>query len=341
MFCLVREFLEFFDLNFTISVYEPESYLGSAYTYEGRCKIVEDLGLPEIDENSRVPLLLQLIKLAQHTKEIVNDTCNDKSQCSVEPNSEVIKNKNKRLLNETFDISNGSVNEENNRKFYNSANDKSHLQKHDESDTNTYSDILDISNENISLLDLEKNIKNTLNKSQMDNEKAKSSIDHSLTEHDKSPILKDSKLTSKFETTIDKIKLSSQKDKLKTKNNLSSLADLPPLQLNKPRDTMVLPSLYNKEFKDRKSDFDQFLDVDTFDNYEEDFMSSGELELGLTKIDSTTILSNPESDSSSDSHKKTNGVNSNCDNKELNSKSESDSTNVSEDVDLLTSSASK
>lgn len=64
MFCLVREFLEFCDLHFTITVYEPESYLGSAYHYDGKYKLIEELGIP-IDQNSDVPILIQLIRLVQ------------------------------------------------------------------------------------------------------------------------------------------------------------------------------------------------------------------------------------------------------------------------------------
>lgn len=64
-FCLIREFLEFFDLYFTISVFEPETYMGSAYKYEGRKKTLQDLNIQEIDEKSDVPVLLQLIRKAR------------------------------------------------------------------------------------------------------------------------------------------------------------------------------------------------------------------------------------------------------------------------------------
>lgn len=62
-------------------------------------------------------------------------------------------------------------------------------------------------------------------------------------------------------------------DKKAAKNTLSSLADLPPIQLNKrTNEAMLLPSLYKKE----KSSVDKSLDVDldNLDSYEEDVLMS-------------------------------------------------------------------
>ncbi|XP_030761470.1 bromodomain-containing protein DDB_G0270170-like [Sitophilus oryzae] len=75
MFCLVREFLEFFNLQFTISVYEPESYLDSIYHYEGRQKTARDLGLGNIEE-STVPLLQHLLKIAQAGNNVLDINLN-------------------------------------------------------------------------------------------------------------------------------------------------------------------------------------------------------------------------------------------------------------------------
>lgn len=62
MFGLVREFLEYFNLDFTISVFEPESYEGSCYKYQGRNKILEEMGF---DQSLPGPILLQLLQIAQ------------------------------------------------------------------------------------------------------------------------------------------------------------------------------------------------------------------------------------------------------------------------------------
>lgn len=75
MFCLVREFLEFFNLQFTISVYEPESYLDSIGEYEGRQKVAKDLGLDNTEE-STVPLLQQLLKIAQTKSKVLDINLN-------------------------------------------------------------------------------------------------------------------------------------------------------------------------------------------------------------------------------------------------------------------------
>lgn len=336
MFCLVREFLEFFNLDFTISVYEPESYLGTAYDYEGRHKIIKELGLSQLEEHSPLPLLLQLIKLVQIKQDSnSNGKENHKNvKTSEEIVVETVQKRPKKVLNETFDISNGSISKEHN---------KSGLNHKEETTDDITAATDDISKDY--LLDLDKSVKSVADNSQVDTEKTRNLVDQSLTEQEKSiPSVKDLKFGSKFEATMDKIKLSPQKtDKLKAKSNLSSLSDLPPLPLNKSRDTMVLPSLYNKEFKDKK-DLDKFLDVDTFDNYEEDFMSSGELELGLTKIN----LPNSESEHQNFGsllkpkavYKKSNGLSDNCEG--LNNKTDSSvSEELNPDDPSLTSSASK
>ena len=57
LFSLVREFLEYFGLDYTISVYDPETYFGKEYNYVGRKKLCEELGI-----NSKEPLLGEILK---------------------------------------------------------------------------------------------------------------------------------------------------------------------------------------------------------------------------------------------------------------------------------------
>ncbi|KAF7408136.1 hypothetical protein HZH66_002673 [Vespula vulgaris] len=57
LFSLVREFLEYFGLDYTISVYDPETYVGKEYNYVGRNKLCEELGI-----NSSEPLLGEILK---------------------------------------------------------------------------------------------------------------------------------------------------------------------------------------------------------------------------------------------------------------------------------------
>lgn len=62
LFNVIREFLEYFNLNLTLSVYDKESYLGTFYEYEDRNSLVEKLGL---SSDNSVPLLLQIFDVAQ------------------------------------------------------------------------------------------------------------------------------------------------------------------------------------------------------------------------------------------------------------------------------------
>lgn len=324
MFCLVREFLEFFNLDFTISVYEPETYLGTAYNYEGRYKIIKDLGLSQLEDNSHVPLILQLIKLTQLNKKTsnVSEDNEEHSDINIYPDSfqsmsdierSMEKESKQKKFNETFDVSNSGKEKDGNSTFTNHISNKTYTEKED-----TFNDISsaaeDVSNSVSYLINLDKSVKSSPQSDShyTDGEKSKSLLDQSIIEQDKlSPTLKDVKLVSKYEVIIDKIKSPQKSEKLKAKSNLSSLSDLPPLQINKSRDSMVLPSLYSKDYKDRKGDLDKFIDADTFDNYEEDFMSSGELELGLTKFNINNINDTLElNEKNGDAITSTNGVNS-------------------------------
>ncbi|XP_046602424.1 uncharacterized protein LOC107227747 isoform X1 [Neodiprion lecontei] len=57
LFSLVREFLEYFGLDYTISVYDPETYAGKEYNYAGRSKLCEELGIV-----SSEPLLGEILR---------------------------------------------------------------------------------------------------------------------------------------------------------------------------------------------------------------------------------------------------------------------------------------
>lgn len=46
---LVREFLEFFQLEFTLSVFDPETAQGKYYTYGGRSKLMKDLHIESLN----------------------------------------------------------------------------------------------------------------------------------------------------------------------------------------------------------------------------------------------------------------------------------------------------
>lgn len=110
---------------------------------------------------------------------------------------------------------------------------------------------------------------------------AKHIIDQTMDDSVRSP-----KLSFSPENPLsDKRKLdkSDRVEKLKPMSSLTSLSDLPPLPVTKSRnaDTVLLPSLYSKDFREKSTkDIDKLLDInfDSLDNYEEDFMSSGSLD---------------------------------------------------------------
>lgn len=64
---LVREFLAFFDLRFTLSVFDPETGLTSSSSQvpiRDRIQLIEGLGLTEMT-NAQKPLLQEILRLSK------------------------------------------------------------------------------------------------------------------------------------------------------------------------------------------------------------------------------------------------------------------------------------
>ncbi|XP_031558086.1 FGFR1 oncogene partner-like isoform X2 [Actinia tenebrosa] len=61
---LVKEFLEFFDLDFTIAVFDPESSFSDRY--QGRNNLANELKLHEMDRFAGKPLLLEVVQRMLH-----------------------------------------------------------------------------------------------------------------------------------------------------------------------------------------------------------------------------------------------------------------------------------
>ena len=62
--CLYREFLEFFDLDFTLAVFDPETNIGKDFRYRGRSKLIDALGLTELVD-TKLPLLNEIMRLSK------------------------------------------------------------------------------------------------------------------------------------------------------------------------------------------------------------------------------------------------------------------------------------
>lgn len=108
MFCIVREFLEYFNLDYTLSVYEPESYLDKNFQYKERHIVAEELGLDDA-EDSQIPLLLSLIRHVKLTK----TQCKDQNSSSTSELQESQTDNSKHLqknLNSTYELSHPTIN---------------------------------------------------------------------------------------------------------------------------------------------------------------------------------------------------------------------------------------
>ncbi|XP_057666267.1 centrosomal protein 43-like [Diorhabda carinulata] len=281
MFYIVHEFLEFFNLSFTLAVYEPESYLDCDCQKEEKQRIAQQFGLENIEDNSE-PLLYQILKIAQKSKRTleinlnVNGNHEEKSDslqsesdsisvpeniCSGSISKENIKiplqitnGQTIEDLNKTFDVSSPIINSKSIIKPNNDNNNSQYVRTELPKTSNSRRQNDDTYDETSSLQE---------DTDSMHQEKVPEVQINGLEE------------TEIKEKLTDKIKLSPPKsEKSKSKNNLSSLADLPPL--NKPKVNDILPSLYNKDFKDNSNirETDKLFDID--DEYEEDFMYSGD-----------------------------------------------------------------
>ncbi|XP_069680561.1 centrosomal protein 43-like [Periplaneta americana] len=79
---LVREFLEFFKLDFTLSVFDPETAQGKYYNYGGRSKLMKDLKVDSIN-GKKGPLLAQILHIALSQTVESSDAVKDENK----PNS--------------------------------------------------------------------------------------------------------------------------------------------------------------------------------------------------------------------------------------------------------------
>lgn len=61
---LVREFLEFFGLDFSLAVFDPETNIGRDFKYRERDKLIDALGLTELTDK-KAPLLSEIMRLSK------------------------------------------------------------------------------------------------------------------------------------------------------------------------------------------------------------------------------------------------------------------------------------
>lgn len=325
MFCIVREFLEFFDMDFTMAVYEPESYMGMSYKYDGKLAITKDLGLSQLNENSQDPLLLQLIRLLQlHNN---NNTVSKSGfeSCSPNSNNDSLRADNSHMsdsnvllsesvringkteicvpagLNVTFDLSNPKIiTDLENSKIKEESMDKN-TSTNDDSKCNTINISCNEETNKSSACIMEakftENSISSVNYDKSDNNNFNLNTNEQnilLTEKSvdfgSALILKENKLSCTSDASSEKLSVVSEiSNKLKTTH--TTVADLTSEQIAKKRsnDSMTLPShdeIDTKELMELSG-----TDLDLLDNYEEDFVSTNE---STTKCSEKNIASGSE-----------------------------------------------
>ncbi|CAG9860413.1 unnamed protein product [Phyllotreta striolata] len=284
MFYIVHEFLQYFNLYFTLAVYEPESYIDCNYQPEEKQRLLQQLGLAgDVENGNEEPLLYQLLKLAQTSKknlqvkidingslqhqEIDSHLICDESEISSlkEDILDITEDRVKKLkvnnglvekqLNTTFDVHSPFCLKDNPK---DSICNNSHCAQ-----------VLDSSNDP----DTGKSINDTF-------DDASSLLDDLdlVNQNIKVPDVKRNGIEP-VDAIKEKNSDKSKSTSLKSKTNFNS--DLPPIS---KRVNDILPSLYNKKDKSNNREIDKFFDTDV--EYEEDFdMSSKSEQCNLSLLE--------------------------------------------------------
>ncbi|KAL3285175.1 hypothetical protein HHI36_019294 [Cryptolaemus montrouzieri] len=257
MFCIVKEFLEYFNLQSTMAVFDVESYLGVSYQYIDRAKISEDLGF---NVDGTVPLLQQVLQIAQRKPKVLEVNLNVSENFEVTNNNlSNSENSIKTDSNLNGELSDDSSSSSSNLKEngINNINEESldntSLNYENGNETNEDFNKTFITEPSIALKQFENTKNSTLDALTSFEEIPVNSSQHIMLPvniSDKideitTPVLKDLKISP------ERVKSPTKSDKFKSKNSLNSLSDLPPLNMNKNRSGAILPSLYSKEFMEK------------------------------------------------------------------------------------------
>lgn len=116
---LVREFLEYFGLEFTSSVFEPETQAGKDYKYIGRTKLAQELKLSTV---KKAPLLVQLVQDGRTSNPVTNITKDVETDNNVTRNETVRNRDDKQDRKLTTTTNNNNNSSFNNNNINNSSN---------------------------------------------------------------------------------------------------------------------------------------------------------------------------------------------------------------------------
>nr|CAD7410628.1 unnamed protein product [Timema poppensis] len=254
---LVREFLEFFKLDFTLSVFDPETSHGKEYSYGGRNKLISDLDLKlNKDTYDKEPLLAQILKLSRTRP---NNLTSKETKRDLDNSIEMMKLDETRILDSGTSIAPGEKNvlpTEGQLK----SNKDSNYNDPMLSETRTELGHLQHS----ALLSNEENF-------------SKSSCQSQVTPRD-SPIerldvLRQSDGLKLLKNTSNRVggHVDAPRKDLLAGTSLSSLSNLPPLLGSEGKQPFSANPLKDPGIGRAKA----IIDLDSGDNYEEDFNSSG------------------------------------------------------------------
>lgn len=246
---LVREFLEYFGLEFTSSVFEPETQAGRDYKYIGRTKLAQEL---KLSTGKKAPLLVQLVQDGR-TSNLLTNTTKD-----IETDNNLTRNETIRNKDDKQDRKVTTTNNNNNSNCNNNNNN--------------------INNSNNATLRAENSFIQSVLNGQMkslDKENVKE-----VPPSDSKPLVAlNSSQQPLVQNTVrkpDSLKLDLNQPGFKPSGgSLSSLSNLPPL--GSVTSSQPVKQNTSRHSKEVSSDIKALLDFDTDtqdQNYEEDFHSS-------------------------------------------------------------------
>ncbi|KAL1139709.1 hypothetical protein AAG570_006687 [Ranatra chinensis] len=260
---LVREFLEFFNLEFTSMVFDPETHKGIDYKYEGRSKLASDLFLNLTDEGKNMPLLDALVRSLRQQQNVQYSTGKEYIISSSKSENEPQKQPNgpQTCKDSVTEVNNTGMNGD----------------MHNIEETTKHNQLNDI----LSKLELDNKPTDIFGQGDGQTDNFISKL-----------------ILSEKNQTAQKAEASA-KSTLTANTGLSSLAQLPPLNSSRKPDNAVIASKQQRVTDDLKD----LLDLGVGDpKYEDDFMSSTSEKLQKEKVASDSEQSEIEEEVSTPSN---------------------------------------
>ncbi|KOX80571.1 FGFR1 oncogene partner [Melipona quadrifasciata] len=280
LFSLVREFLEYFGLDYTISVYDPETYFGKEYNYVGRNKLCEELDKLESISQQSPQLPINVTITDKKNKETSVHVLIDELNCEIQNDS--LRNSTTSEYNEKSDgIDSKGNNSTNFDTLATNPNDTStvmnHTTKETEIDTFIQTSLL---NKTEPLIKFDESIVTEMQTNQNEDISKQNNINSLELQivnniQNRKPV----NTGNSFGRTVyfEEIIVGGKRENINDIHNTDTfLQDLPSLDKKSHSILSNLPPLNGKKtnINDLKELMDIGLGTVGIDNYEEDFVSS-------------------------------------------------------------------